>query len=453
MKSKLPVYFLPVLALAFLFYSFTTTDNASVNSSSGTTTLVIVHDSTTSTAKRDADRDTLRKYLPAAVGGYTMIAVDTNTSLPDLSSYDMIVLQETSFDVANRRYLGATARGQLKAWLSSGTMVNKKKLVSIGADQAYNYSRLGSNGRDLEFAETYSKFIYRVDNAPGSTSPSVTGTNIDIANTRGLLTTVPGGGYWPDGSSMFAGGVSLYKYQNHGDLDTLAAIGHIDDVYLTATMFVDPRYFDGGFGDALNALVGWVTSNDPLPVELTSFVATTTGNDVDLSWSTASEINNSEFEIERSATEGEWTKIGAVAGNGTTTSPNSYSYSDKGLATGSYNYRLKQIDFNGNFEYFNLANEINVGVPQDFKLSQNYPNPFNPTTKIEYSLPNDGFTVLTVFDNSGREVSRLVNEFKTSGYYTVSFDGSSLSSGSYFYRLEVKGNSDFTQVKKMILVK
>ncbi|HMQ69177.1 MAG TPA: T9SS type A sorting domain-containing protein [Ignavibacteria bacterium] len=453
MKSKLPVYFLPVLALAFLFYSFTTTDNASVNSSSGITTLVIVHDSTTSTAKRDADRDTLRKYLPAAVGGYTMIAVDTNTSLPDLSSYDMIVLQETSFDVANRRYLGATARGQLKAWLSSGTMVNKKKLVSIGADQAYNYSRLGSNGRDLEFAETYSKFIYRVDNAPGSTSPSVTGTNIDIANTRGLLTTVPGGGYWPDGSSMFAGGVSLYKYQNHGDLDTLAAIGHIDDVYLTATMFVDPRYFDGGFGDALNALVGWVTSNDPLPVELTSFVATTTGNDVDLSWSTASEINNSEFEIERSATEGEWTKIGAVAGNGTTTSPNSYSYSDKGLATGSYNYRLKQIDFNGNFEYFNLANEINVGVPQDFKLSQNYPNPFNPTTKIEYSLPNDGFTVLTVFDNSGREVSRLVNEFKTSGYYTVSFDGSSLSSGSYFYRLEVKGNSDFTQVKKMILVK
>ncbi|MCB0726042.1 MAG: T9SS type A sorting domain-containing protein [Ignavibacteriae bacterium] len=218
-------------------------------------------------------------------------------------------------------------------------------------------------------------------------------------------------------------------------------------------MFVDPRYFDGGFGDALNALVGWVTSNDPLPVELTSFVATTTGNDVDLSWTTSSEINNSEFEIERSATENEWTKIGTVAGNGTTTSPNSYSYSDKGLASGSYSYRLKQIDFNGNFEYFNLANEVNVGIPQDFKLSQNYPNPFNPTTKIEYSLPNDGFTVLTVFDNSGREVSRLVNEFKTSGYYTVSFDGSSLSSGSYFYRLEVKGNKDFTQVKKMILVK
>jgi hypothetical protein len=453
MKTKLPIYFLPVLALSFLFYSFSTSDNASLYSTSGSNVLVIVHDSTSVSATRNADRDTLRKYLSAAVGSYTMITVDTSTSLPDLSSYDLIILQETAFDTSNRRYLGATARGQLKAWLSSGTMVTKKKLVSIGADQAYNYSRSGSNGRDLDFAETYCKFIYRVENGPGNTLPSITGTNIDISMTRSLTSSPPGGGFWPNGCSMVAGGVSLYKYQNHGELDTLAAIGHIDDNYIIATMFVDPRYFTGGFGDALNALVGWVTSNDPLPVELTSFVATTTGNDVDLSWSTSSEINNSEFEIERSAAEGEWAKVGAVAGNGTTIGPNSYSYSDKGLATGIYSYRLKQIDFNGNFEYFELENEINVGAPQDYKLSQNYPNPFNPTTKIEYSLPNDGFALLTVFDNSGREVSRLVNEFKTSGYYTVSFDGSSLASGSYFYRLEVKGNTEFTQVKKMILVK
>jgi hypothetical protein len=453
MKTKLPIYFLPVLLLLGFFYSFATTDNSSLNSTSGSNVLVIVHDSSIAHAPRTADRDTLRKYLPSAVGSYTMITSTTTSTLPDLSSYDLIILQETGFDESSVRFLGATARSQLKTWLNSGTILSKKKFVSIGADQGYNYNRRESIARDIEFSENYCKFIYKVDNAPGSFSPSITGTNIDISNTRNITPFPPGFYYWPDGCSMVAGGVSLYKYQNHGELDTLAAIGHIDDNYLTATMFVDPRYFTGGFGDALNALVGWVTSNDPLPVELTSFVATTTGNDVDLSWSTSSEINNSEFEIERSAAEGEWAKVGAVAGNGTTIGPNSYSYSDKGLATGIYSYRLKQIDFNGNFEYFELANEINVGAPQDYKLSQNYPNPFNPTTKIEYSLPNDGFALLTVFDNSGREVSRLVNEFKTSGYYTVSFDGSSLASGSYFYRLEIKGNTEFTQVKKMILVK
>lgn len=462
MKTKLPIYFvLPFLALAFLFYSFTTSENTEVNnvntvsSVSGVSTLVLVHDSTTTTAQRKADRDTLRKYLPAAVGSYIMMTFDTNTVLPDLTPFNQIIVQETGFDVSNRRYLGVGARNQIKAWLNTGTSLVRKTMVIMGADLGWNYSRSLSPGRDLDWAENYLKFIYRVDNKPGSSSPSVTGTNVDIGNTRALTSTPPGSSYWPDGCSMVSGGIPLYRYQNNSSVgqDTLPTIGHIESGYVVASMFQDPRYFTGGFGEVLSALVQWVNDNSPLPVELSSFVSSVNGNDVTLNWTTASEINNSGFDIERSSTSNQWSKVANVEGNGTTNESSTYSYTDRSLNAGVYSYRLKQIDFNGNFEYFNLSAEVNVGVPANFKLSQNYPNPFNPSTSIEFALPTDGRAVITVFDMSGKEVSRLVDEVKSAGYHTVRFDGSSLSSGSYFYKLEVTGTSNFSEVKRMMLVK
>ena len=277
MEKKLPIYVIPFLALAFLFYSFTTSENTEVynvntkSSVSGVSTLVLVHDSTvvSSQPKRAADRDTLRKYLPAAVGSYDMVAFDTNTVLPDLTGYNQIILQETSFDANVLRYLGVGARAQIKAWLASGTSLVRKTMISMGGDQGYNYSRLGSFGRDLEWSEDYFKFIFRVDNKPGSSSPSLTGTNVDIGNLRAMTSAPSGGSYWPDGCSMATGGVPLYKYQNNADAgqDTLPVIGHIEAGYVVATMFQDPRYFTGGFGEVLSALVAWVNDNSPLPVE------------------------------------------------------------------------------------------------------------------------------------------------------------------------------------------
>ncbi len=125
------------------------------------------------------------------------------------------------------------------------------------------------------------------------------------------------------------------------------------------------------------------------------------------------------------------------------------------MNTGRYNYRLKQIDFNGNFKYYNLSNEVNIGVPAKFNLEQNYPNPFNPSTKINYDLPFDGKVTLKIFDISGREVSILVNEFQAAGYYSVTFSGTNLPSGLYFYRFnsEGSGNSAIGETKRMILVK
>ena len=194
--------------------------------------------------------------------------------------------------------------------------------------------------------------------------------------------------------------------------------------------------------------------DSPLPVELSSFTSSISGRDVKLHWTTASETNNSGFQIERSAGNNQWSAVSFVNGSGTSTSQKDYSYTDKNLSSGKYNYRLKQVDYNGQYNYFNLNNEVNIGLPSKFDLSQNYPNPFNPSTKISFDIPVDGKVSITLYDISGKEVSKLVNEFKTAGYYSVSFNGSNLSSGTYFYRIVSEGNGqNFVATKKMTLLK
>ncbi|MEO8665256.1 MAG: nidogen-like domain-containing protein [Ignavibacteria bacterium] len=190
----------------------------------------------------------------------------------------------------------------------------------------------------------------------------------------------------------------------------------------------------------------------PLPVEMSSFTYAISGRDISLIWSTATEVNNSRFEIERSASN-DWQQVGVVNGNGTTSTPNNYSFVDRGLVSGTYHYRLKQVDFNGNFTYHNLSNEVIIGVPTRFELLQNYPNPFNPATKIDYSIPYDGKVSLTIFDAMGREITKLVNGDQTAGYYSVNFNASSLASGIYYYRIEVSGSNNFVDSRKMLLVK
>ncbi len=191
-----------------------------------------------------------------------------------------------------------------------------------------------------------------------------------------------------------------------------------------------------------------------LPVELSSFTSFINGRNVELNWETVNETNNSGFDIERSDVRGQtsdsWTKIGNVAGNGTSSNGHSYSFIDRNLASGHYSYRLKQIDLNGNFEYFNLSNEVNVGVPVKFDLSQNYPNPFNPSTNLGFGISELGFVSLKVYNASGKEVAALVNEVKPAGYYTINFNALGLSSGIYFYTLKA---NNFSSTKKMLLMK
>lgn len=206
-------------------------------------------------------------------------------------------------------------------------------------------------------------------------------------------------------------------------------------------------------GDGQSVTGDTILFVDPaLPVLLASFtVNVTDGNNVLLTWVTSNEINNSGFEVQRFSSDTKlWNNLGFVDGHGTTNEPKTYNYQDRKLNSGTYSYRLKQNDYNGNFEYFDLTDKVLVGTPQQFSLSQNYPNPSNPVSKIDYNLPVNTKVSLKVYDIMGREVTTLVNEFKPAGYYTATFDGSNLATGIYIYKLKA---GDFEKVKKLALVK
>lgn len=186
-----------------------------------------------------------------------------------------------------------------------------------------------------------------------------------------------------------------------------------------------------------------------VPVELTSFTASANDNDVKLNWSTATEVNNSGFEIERAANNSGFVTLGFIPGAGTTTDIRSYSFVDNNLNTGTYTYRLKQVDFDGTFAY---SDEVNVDItsPAEFELAQNYPNPFNPSTTIKFTLPESSDVTLKIYNSLGQEVSTLINKFMESGVHAINFDASVLNSGIYFYRLDAGLNSE---VRKMTLIK
>ena len=214
-----------------------------------------------------------------------------------------------------------------------------------------------------------------------------------------------------------------------------------------------------GDGTDICAQNGTITGNltgngtqcdSPLPVTLSYFSFTVVKNNVGLSWTTLSETNNSGFDIERKMESGNWQKIGFVNGNGTTNEQRKYTFEDKKLKTGNYTYRIKQNDYNGNFEYFQLRSDVKIDALEKFTLSQNYPNPFNPSTKIDFELPVNGKVTIKVYDIMGREVGTFVNEFKDAGYHTIVFDGSNLSSGIYFYTLS---SINIRETKRMLLIK
>ncbi len=185
-----------------------------------------------------------------------------------------------------------------------------------------------------------------------------------------------------------------------------------------------------------------------LPVELVSFHSLVKKNNVLLEWTTASELNNYGFEIQRKITD-KWEKIGFVHGNGNSNNVNNYFFQDEKITGKIVEYRLKQIDNEGRSTFSNI---LTVNLLKDFvyKLDHNYPNPFNPITIISFSIAEDMPTKLTIYDLLGNEMKVLVNEVKLAGSYDLKFNASFLASGLYLYRLKA-GN--FVETKKMILLK
>ncbi len=236
--------------------------------------------------------------------------------------------------------------------------------------------------------------------------------------------------------------------------------GDVQDIDLTFTMGAD-------WVTENCELVAFIQNNDgkeilqgtklalpelaPLPVELTSFTANASAAGVTLMWTTASEINNRGFEVERSYDGNIFSSVGFVNGHGTSTEIHNYTFTDKpeNNAGGTFYYRLKQVDMNGQSTYSQVLT-VNFDLPTHYSLAQNFPNPFNPSTTIKYTVPQNGPVTIKLYDVTGREVATLVNEVKTVGSYDLKFNASGLASGVYIYRMIAK---DFVSVKKMSILK
>ena len=206
-----------------------------------------------------------------------------------------------------------------------------------------------------------------------------------------------------------------------------------------------------------NATAAFQKGLQLVPVELSSFIASVSGNNVNLSWITASETNNHRFEVERKVLDidgQDWVTIGFRQGMGTSAQENKYSFVDdlSSLNVKKVAYRLKQVDFDGTYAYSDeIELDVNT-VPESFGLTQNYPNPFNPSTSIRYNIPQDNFVSLKVYNTLGEEVATLVNSFIQAGSYEVNFDAKNLTSGIYYYVVRV-GDGEFVKTMKMLLLK
>ena len=199
--------------------------------------------------------------------------------------------------------------------------------------------------------------------------------------------------------------------------------------------------------DGIRVSTSW---SDVVPVELVSFNASANGSVVNLSWATATELNNNGFSIERKTSSSNWQTIGFVKGSGTTTVMNNYNFADRNILSQTiYSYRLKQIDFDGMFSYSKVV-QVSTNLISTFELKQNYPNPFNPETQISFSIAKDGFVSLIVYNLLGQEVKTLVSRNLGAGSHSIIFDASTLHSGIYIYKLTSAGS---TLTKKMMLVK
>lgn len=205
------------------------------------------------------------------------------------------------------------------------------------------------------------------------------------------------------------------------------------------------------FAGTVSGGVWRLSLETPLPVELLQFVAVAGPGKVTLSWSTSSEVNSYGFEIEKKANESSaWSMIGFVRGIGTTGIASNYAFEDRNIMTGTYDYRLKQIDYNGIFTYHYLDRSVTIGLPENYSLMQNYPNPFNPVTVIRFSLPVREFVSLVIYDSRGSEIQKIVSETMLPGYHSVSWYAGDLPSGAYFCQMNA---GSYSNVKKLVLLK
>ncbi len=323
-----------------------------------------------------------------------------------------------------------------------GNIVTASKIVIQSNSSLTDLSGISTISLSGTLDIEYNESLTNLDDLIGFTS--IAGSfllvgNSSLTNLDGLNSiTSLGGGIYIDGNTSLSSFCGLFPLLNGGFTGS----------YYVADNAINPTQQEIIYGGACSAL----------PVELTTFSASVVDNKVELKWNTATEVNNYGFNVERKLQNGSWMKIGFVKGNGNSNSPKQYSFIDNPSGGTQFQYRLKQIDNDGKFEYSKII-EIALAAPAKFLLEQNYPNPFNPSTTIRYEIPNAEYVTLKVYDILGNEVETLVDKEEQAGSYSIQFSDvrnqrleviTQIASGIYFYRLQT---GSFVQTKKMLLLK
>lgn len=283
-----------------------------------------------------------------------------------------------------------------------------------------------------------------------------------IGSEGSILLTTDAGESWilKNGYSLqtinFVNSTTVWGYTSEGTVYKTTNSGDTWNTINTGLGFGQTAFYineNSGWVGGRNGTIFKFQNGYTIPVSLVSLTAFSQNEVVTVNWTTVTELNNNGFEIERKLrTDGNnlnlWEKIGIVVGHGTTTEPNKYVFVDRVNNSGVYQYRLKQIDNNGEFEYSKIV-EVELFLDK-YTVYQNYPNPFNPSTTIRYQLPKDGMVTLKIYDVLGAEVATLVSEEKTAGTYEVDFNASQLANGVYVYKIQ---SGDYFDSKKMTLLK
>ncbi len=425
----------------------------------------------------NSSRDNLRPIIPIWDEEHTALLWWRGTYL-SAQNYDASVvgiLDYESVPFKQMTYIDATITNTT---LSTGAaLVTTGPDANAGADdnQWHQRTSFGNDGSVLTSSET----------GNGENAPTIkTQVPVSEAGTYDVWVNFWGNPStdWRIKAGLSETGMKLFRsmanhqVENGDHITTLVLTGsgntHLYQAYLgrvqvsangTFEIFVDDEAIQTGtantsVGDVARTWydgISYANADSYVPVELTSFTANQEGSIVKLQWSTASEINNRGFEIEKQVVKnnepGNWYIIGFKEGQGTTTNPINYFYEDNNIdhSVSSIRYRLKQIDYNGTFEYSDVVEIENV-APLSFVLDQNYPNPFNPETTIKYGIPKDNFVTLKVYNVVGEEIATLVNKEITAGNYIINWNAQGVPSGVYFYQLSAGNNSE---IKKMVVLK
>ncbi len=323
----------------------------------------------------------------------------------------------------NSFYAGSTNPDGATRWdaVDLGTITSSTSLLLIGGE----IKTFKNGGSDVTGAALFYR-VYKSGDTPGSYS------SFSLPFAENLVN--PGDQKWQ----------SLSNSIQLRSLMTSPGTWVID-IYWEAYTNIDGTHQNTG-GGSKN-----VTGDATLPVELVSFTCEVVDYVVNLNWATATEINNFGFAVERKAAGSDWNQVAFIEGSGNSNAPKVYNYLDKNVdRTQNYQYRLKQIDNDGTFEYSHVV-EANFAAPVTFNLDQNYPNPFNPSTKIRFSVQKDEHVSLQVYTIDGEKAAELFNGPASAGVnYELDFNGENLSSGVYYYKLV---SASGTQVRKMLLMK